>query len=149
MANAKDPIAKFIVDDVHDNVGVELWHTTDGQAYFSMKTGLDNHFEHHLLRDKWIKQWIAARYYTQTRNVVGSSVLSNVINVLEGFAQEGPTYEVYIRIAGANGAIYIDLGNKAWEAVKLRRRTHAQQAAGHPRRRRMKMEPGRADPSLS
>jgi hypothetical protein len=33
--------------------------------------------------------------------------------------------------------------------VKRRRRTHAQQAAGHPRRRRMKMEPGRADPSLS
>jgi len=26
--------------------------------------------------------------------------------------------------------------------VKRRRRTHAQQAAGHPRRRRMKPEPG-------
>jgi hypothetical protein len=34
-------------------------------------------------------------------------------------------------------------------SVKRRRRTHAQQAAGHPRRRRMKMEPSRADPSLS
>jgi bacterioferritin len=38
---------------------------------------------------------------------------------------------------------------KQIEIVKRRRRTHAQQAAGHPRRRRMKMEPGRADPSLS
>jgi len=28
------------------------------------------------------------------------------------------------------------------EKVKRRRRTHAQQAAGHPRRRRMKVEPG-------
>ena len=55
----------------------------------------------------------------KTKNVVGSSVLSNVLNVLEGFAQEGPTHEIYIRIAGANGAIYIDLCNDAWEAIEV------------------------------
>ena len=120
MATTKDPIAKLIVDDVHGNVDVELWHTADGRAYFSMRNGPDDHFEHHLLRDKRTKQWLAARYYAKyAGEVVSSSALSNALNVLEGFAQEGPTYEVYIRITGVDGAIYIDLGNTAWDAIEV------------------------------
>ena len=119
MASAKESIAKRIVDDVHEDVDVELWHTADGQGYLSTKNGSDEHFEHYLLKDKRTKQWLAARYYAKTRDVVSSSVLSNVINILEGFAQEGPTYETYIRIGGKDGAIYIDLGDTSWKAVVI------------------------------
>ena len=61
MASAKESVAKHIVDDVHGDLDVELWHTADGQAYLSMKTDTDDHFEHHLLRDKKTRQRLAAR----------------------------------------------------------------------------------------
>ena len=121
MAVRTDPIAKIIVDDIRGDVDVELWHTADGQTYFSMKKGLDGHFEHHLLRDKRTKQWLAARYYNNSalREVASSSALSSAISVLEGIAQEGPTYETYIRIGGKDGSIYIDLGDTSWKAVEI------------------------------
>ena len=119
MASAKESIAKRIVDDASGDVDVEFWHTADGQAYLSMKTGSDNHFEHHLLRNRRTRQWLSARYYKNSGVVVGSSALSNAINVLEGRALEGPTREVFIRVAGADGAIYIDLANDTWDAIEI------------------------------
>ncbi len=119
MASAKESIAKRIVDDVHGDVDVELWHNPDSQGYFSTKKDPDGHFEHYRLRDKRTRQWLAARYYDSTGDVVYSSVLSNVINVLEGFAQRGPMYETYLRIGGAGGAIYLDLGDPSWNAVAI------------------------------
>ena len=119
MASAKKSIAKCIVDDVRGDVDVELWHTPDDQGYLSIQNGPDGHFEHYLLRDKRTRQWLAARHYYDTGDVVGSSTLSNVIDVLEGFAQSGPMYETYIRIGGADGTIYLDLGDPAWKAVEI------------------------------
>ena len=119
MGSAKESIAKRIVDDVHGDVDVELWHTADGLAYLSMKNDPNGHFEHHPLKTKKTKQWLGARHYTRTKDVVGSSILSNAINVLEGFAQNGPVYETSIRIGGNDGAIYIDKGDKTWDAIEI------------------------------
>jgi hypothetical protein len=119
MVSAKESVAKNIVDDASRDTDVEFWHTADGRAYLSIKTGLDNHLEHHPLRDRRTRQWLAAKYYNNNGIVISSSTLSDIINVLEGHAQDGPTYEVFIRVAGADGAIYIDLANAAWDAVKI------------------------------
>jgi hypothetical protein len=43
-----------------------------------------------------------------------------VLGVLEGKAlYDGPEYPVYTRLAAHNGAIYLDLGNAAWQAVEI------------------------------
>ena len=112
-------VARFLVNIVYADDDVELWNSADGQVYLSVKNGTDEHFEHHLLRDKKTKQWLAAKYYDETGDVIGSSILSEATNVLEGLAQRGTTHEVFIRIGGLDNAIYLDLCNKEWDAIKI------------------------------
>lgn len=60
MGSEKLPAAKRIVDDVKGDVDVELWHTADDQAYISIKKYPSGHVEHHPLRSKKTRQWLAA-----------------------------------------------------------------------------------------
>ena len=46
--------------------------------------------------------------------------MSSALQVLEAKAQfDGPERPVWVRIAEHEGAIYLDLGNETWEAVKI------------------------------
>ena len=111
-------VATDIVDDILNSGNFELWHTDDGQSYISIKHP-DLHVEHFPLKSKDTRHWLANFYYKKTKMVSNGAALTNAIAVLEGEAQEGPTHEVYIRIGGADGAIYLDLGNKTWDAVEI------------------------------
>lgn len=111
-------IAAQIVDAIIENDDIELWHTPEGNGYFSVRYS-DGHFEHRALKSKSTKQYLGGLYHELTGLVANSSALSDAINVLEGNAVRGPQYSTYVRVAHADDAMYIDLGDSTWEAVKV------------------------------
>jgi hypothetical protein len=96
----------------------ELWHTSEGGCYISLCYP-DGHVEHRSIKSKTTRQWLGGLYYAKTNMVASSSAISSATNVLEGFAMKGPLYTTYIRIAEGEDAIYIDLGDDTWEAIKV------------------------------
>lgn len=116
----KKSAATQIVEAVFDEVGnnAELWHTSEGGCYVSIRF-TDGHIEHRSMKAKTTKQWLGGLYYDRTDMVANSSAIKSAINVLEGFAMKGPLYTTYIRVAEGKDAIYIDLGDDSWEAIKV------------------------------
>jgi hypothetical protein len=116
----KVPLATQLIDSILEEYDghMELWHSTEGGCYISLSY-TDGHFEHRFLRAKSTKQWLSSLYHDKTGTVASSSTLNNTITVLEGYAMKGPCYPHFIRVAEANGAIYIDLGDDTWKAVKI------------------------------
>ena len=111
-------VARDIVEKILYSTNFDFWRTDDGQSYISMKYS-DLHVEHHSLKTKTTRQWLANFYFEREEEVAGSSALSDAIAVLEGYAQTCPTYTTCIRVGGVDSAIYIDLCNKAWEAIEI------------------------------
>ena len=115
----KKPISEQILDIIlKSDDSVELWHTSEGNGYLSLCYS-DDHFEHHALKAKATKKWLSSLYHAETDKVANSSALNDAITVLEGRAMNGPSYPTYVRVAYADDALYIDLGDDTWEAVKI------------------------------
>lgn len=96
----------------------ELFHTPDGDAYATVT--VDNHKETWPLRAKGLRRWLMQRFYEEIGKTPGSQAYNDALGVLEGMAQyHGEEYTVFTRIAELDGAIYLDLANKKWEAVKI------------------------------
>jgi hypothetical protein len=59
-------------------------------------------------------------FYKKTRKAPGAQALSDAFGVLESKAQyDGEEHQVYIRVGGSNGNIYIDLSNDIWEVIEI------------------------------
>ena len=100
------------------DAGVELFHTPDGEAYASIL--VEGHTETWPLKVKGFRRWLARLFYEEYDKTPGSQALQDALGVLEGKAlYDGPEYPVYTRLAEHNGAIYLDLGNAAWQAVEI------------------------------
>jgi len=64
------------------------------------------------LRSRSFKQYIAHYVYRQFDRIISSDMISNITQVLEGKAIfDGPTHELFVRIAKQNNAIWYDLGD--------------------------------------
>lgn len=97
-----------------------LFHTRDGEAYATVP--VDGHSETHRLRSKTFRTWLNGRFYAKEQKPPGSQAMQDALGVLEAKAIfEGPEREVFIRVAGYDGAIYVDLCNDKWEAVRITR----------------------------
>lgn len=114
--SAATQIVEAVLDEVDNNA--ELWHTSEGGCHISIHFP-DGHVEHRSMKAKTTKQWLGGLYYSRTDMVANSSAIKSAINVLEGYAMKGPLYTTYIRVAEGNDAIYIDLGDDSWEAIKM------------------------------
>jgi hypothetical protein len=55
----------------------------------------------------------------EENKVPGSQAVHDALAVLEGKALKGQDLPVFIRLAEHQGAIYLDLGNAAWQAVEI------------------------------
>ncbi len=96
----------------------ELWHTPDGDAYATIRVA--DHHEHHRLRSKLFKQWLAQQYYQHLKGAPSSQGMSDALAVLEAKACfDGEEHPVHVRVAERNGVIYLDLANERWEAVAI------------------------------
>jgi len=118
MEKRTQSFATKIVNDILESGNYEFWHTYDGEPYISM-TYEDGHVEHTPLKSKVIRDQLSNNYYQKTGDAINGSAITSAISVLKAEARSGKSYRMCIRIGGVDGAIYLDLGNDTYDAVKI------------------------------
>jgi len=96
----------------------DLMHTADNVVYANII--INGHRELWQVRSKGFKRWLVQAFFLQEEKAPSSEALNSTLNVLEGKGQfQCPQCKINTRIAGHDGAIYLDLGNDKWESVKI------------------------------
>jgi hypothetical protein len=98
--------------------GLELWHSSDMQAFATILQ--DGHKENWQLNSRTFKEWLALQFFNTTGRNPNRQALDDAVETLAGKAKfTGPEYPVFVRIAGTNDKIYLDLGDPEWHAVEI------------------------------
>jgi hypothetical protein len=100
----------------------ELFQAPDGVLWARFKTG--GHFENWPIRTKGtgFRRWLVSEYFKKGASAPSATAVQSAIEVLEAEAQFGEgrsKREVFTRVAGHEGAVYLDLGDDTWRAVKI------------------------------
>jgi DNA polymerase I-like protein with 3'-5' exonuclease and polymerase domains len=98
--------------------GVQLFHADDERTFALIPSG--RHRETWPLRSQRFRSWLSRLFYQAQKKTPGSQALADALNVLEGLAlHDGPALPTYLRVAGVDGKIYLDLADAEWRAVEI------------------------------
>jgi hypothetical protein len=96
----------------------ELWHTQDFEPWATVTC--DEHREHWPVMSSGFRRWLEATYYEQHENGPSSQAMTDARNTIAAMAcYSGQQYAVYTRVGKAQGCVYVDLANDAWQAVEV------------------------------
>ena len=96
----------------------DLFHTSDLTGYATIN--IDGHYEHWPIKSKQFKHYLVKRFYDHKEKPPGNQALQDALNTLEAKAcYEGPELPVFKRIASDEEAVYIDLCDSTWSAIKI------------------------------
>lgn len=109
----------------------ELFHDPDGEPYATVE--VECHLETHHLRTKGYRGWLRHECYLEEKErlekigrpeesptVPRSQQINDALAQLEAICQfEGPEREVNVRVAEHEGALYVDLADERWRAVRI------------------------------
>jgi hypothetical protein len=97
---------------------VELWHTPEKIGYATFRDG--GRVVHLPIRSKSFRQWVARECYARTKKVPRGMSVEEVINVVEGKAVfDGRPHPIWVRVAGHDGKVYLDLADDVWSVVEV------------------------------
>ena len=97
----------------------ELFHEEDGSPFASviLERGQSATWP---LYKKGFRQWLEREYWRKYGQVPSSQAKQDALGVLAAMAiHDGQEHQVFVRVARTDDAVYIDLANNAWEAVKI------------------------------
>jgi hypothetical protein len=96
----------------------ELFHTPDEETYATVN--VNGHTETWRVADQGFRDWITHRYFRATGKAPNSQALQSALGVFRCRARfEGNEQPVFVRVAGNDSTIYIDLANNGWEMVEV------------------------------
>jgi energy-coupling factor transporter ATP-binding protein EcfA2 len=96
----------------------DLFHDADSEPYAHAKVG--GHREAYHVRGRSFALWLRQRYHAKYKGSINANSMAEALATITMFAVcEGPEVAVHTRMAEHSGAIYIDLGDKGWRAVKV------------------------------
>lgn len=96
----------------------ELFHDQDDVGY--ARFDVNGHKENWSIRSKGFKRWLARAFYESTQSAPSSEAMSAAMGVLEARAQfDAPEHDVWVRVAGHGGCIYIDLADRDWKSIEV------------------------------
>jgi hypothetical protein len=96
----------------------ELFRTPDGSGYADVM--INDHRETWPIRAKGFRRWLARRFYEQTGGAPSSEAMQSALNVIEAKAHfDAPERQVFTRVGGLDGKLYLDLGDETWRAVQI------------------------------
>ena len=109
---------------------VELFHTpgaydSEGYATVSVDTNKGNsqqavHRETWPINSKAFRKWLVGQFYKKYHKVPSSQPIQDALTVIAGKAiHEDCEHEVAVRLAEHSGAIWLNLANSNWQAVKI------------------------------
>ncbi len=95
----------------------ELFHSPDGTHYVT-QVYEDGRRMTRDLGSKEIKAELSHTFYVKYGKAPGTAAVNESITVLRGLAQfKGEEHDVFTRLGTYAGHIYIDLGDKSWDAL--------------------------------
>ncbi|HPU00218.1 MAG TPA: hypothetical protein PLU39_20315, partial [Armatimonadota bacterium] len=97
--------------------GIGLWHTPEGEHFATVQRA--GHAEHWPLKSEAFTAWLAGLYYARTRHIAKDSAVKDARLALMARADEGQPVRAYTRVAEHAGAIYLDLADDEWRAVRI------------------------------
>ena len=98
--------------------GATLFHSPDGLAYAQIEVG--GHNETRLIRGTGFKRWLTRLYFVETGGAPNSEAIQAALGVLEARAHyDGDTRNVFLRVGGYEGKIYLDLVDADWRVVEI------------------------------
>jgi hypothetical protein len=114
-----DKLIKIAINESSQDSEVGgLFHTPDGVAYADIP--VHGRRETWPIRSRGFKQWLVRVYYERNETAPNSEALQSAITLAEARANiDGPEREVFVRVGGAHGKIYIDLANKEWQVIEI------------------------------
>jgi curved DNA-binding protein CbpA len=96
----------------------ELFHDADKEPYAHAK--VSGHRETYHVRGRAFSLWLRQLYFKKYEASVNANAMAEALATITMFAVcEGPEVAVHTRIAEHGGAIFIDVGDKDWRAVKV------------------------------
>lgn len=108
--NAAQRLASLATD-------AELWHTRDGEAFATVP--VSEHSEHCRIRSRAFRRWLCERAF-RGGDVPNAEALQGALNVLEARAvYNGPEASAFVRVAELDGAVWLDLADDGWRAVRV------------------------------
>jgi hypothetical protein len=118
MSEERKSQATRLVELAHGTAGLELFRNADGEAFVMLPAG--THQECWPLRGGQFRRWLAGMFYHEHGKAAGGQGVADALGVLEGEALfRGPEHEVYLRLAENDGAIYLDLCDDLWQAIRI------------------------------
>jgi hypothetical protein len=110
-----DVLIKMVSD-----AGAKCFHTATTDAYISIP--VNDHTEHWPVNSQATRQWLRRGYFLTTSKAPNSEALQAAIGLLESLARfQGETSDVHLRTARHEDAIYYDLCDSEWRAVRIDR----------------------------
>jgi len=110
--------ATAIVDAAIAVEGVEFFSTPDHEPYALIPLG--DHRECWPLGSAAFRRWVERRYYQDAHKVANRQSIREALDLLEGMASfDGVQQQVHVRLAEANGEIWVDLADDYWQAVRV------------------------------
>jgi hypothetical protein len=96
----------------------DLFRTPAGDAFADIR--INGHRETWQVRAKTFKRWLAGRFFAMTSSAPNSEALQSAINVIEARAHfNAEERQVHLRVGGLAGKLYLDLGDKTWQAAEI------------------------------
>jgi hypothetical protein len=97
---------------------LDLFHDPNRAPYATF--AVEEHRETHSLRSHEVRDYLAQLFFRQEGKPPNANAIQDALSVLSGRARfDGPKRQVSVRVAEHDGAIYLDLGDAAWHAVKI------------------------------
>ena len=113
----KPSVADHLVAAALDSEGLELF-SNDHDGYASIT--VDGHRETWPIRATTFRRWLSGLLFETHGKTPGGQALTDALGVLEGIAVfKGAEERVHLRLAEHAGALWLDLGDAAWRAVRI------------------------------
>jgi hypothetical protein len=114
-AAGKRSQAEILVGYAED---AEVFHSPDQKAYAAFRVG--DHEETWPIESRRFELYLRKRYFEDHEKAPNARVLEDAIATITAKAIFGGyQQQVFVRVAGHEGAVYLDLCNERWEAVEI------------------------------
>jgi hypothetical protein len=98
--------------------GLELWHDPERNPWATLC--VNGHVEHHPLKTKAIRRYLAHLYYQEHESAPHAQGIQDALGTLEAKAVfEGEEHPTFVRLAELDAIIYLDLANDGWQVVRV------------------------------
>jgi len=115
-ASRKKPLANTLIELALE-LG-SLWHDSTGAGWIDFS--VDGNMQTARLRSKRFRDFLSRALWERHSRSISSESWSEAVGTLEGLARfNGLEREPFLRVGKHEGSIYIDLGTKDWQIVRV------------------------------